>query len=199
MAKGNRGLERRHRGVRVQHGHLGKARWNFSSARLCCLARGGTNQRKSCFRGQFVGRKLALYVSATCDDAVDGIVLLNATPFWGFLKKRIGFLNKENDVLVRLTQLYWDTFRSKENVRRLLNMVYADETKIEESLIDDIIEPTENEFAIRAFISTFTSPKASKMSYDEMLETIRDRSESLRVGLVRLAKTRGSCRCGDKD
>ena len=70
------------------------------------------------------------------------------------------------------------------NVRRLLNMVYADETKIEESLIDDIIEPTENEFAIRAFISTFTSPKASKMSYDEMLETIRDRNESLRVGLV---------------
>lgn len=63
-------------------------------------------------------------------------------------------------------------------------MVYADETKIEESLIDDIIEPTENEFAIRAFISTFTSPKASKMSYDEMLETIRDRNESLRVGLV---------------
>ena len=63
-------------------------------------------------------------------------------------------------------------------------MVYADEKKIEESLIDDIIEPTENEFAIRAFISTFTSPKASKMSYDEMLETIRDRNESLRVGLV---------------
>ena len=45
-------------------------------------------------------------------------------------------------------------------------------------------KPTENEFAIRAFISTFTSPKASKMSYDEMLETIRDRNESLRVGLV---------------
>ena len=134
--------------------------------------------------GNSLGGKLALYVSATCDDAVDGIVLLNATPFWGFLKKRIGFLNKENDVLVRLTQPYWDTFRSKENVRRLLNMVYADETKIEESLIDDIIEPTENEFAIRAFISTFTSPKASKMSYDEMLETIRDRNESLRVGLV---------------
>ena len=134
--------------------------------------------------GNSLGGKLALYVSATCDDAVDGIVLLNATPFWGFLKKRIGFLNKENDVLVRLTQPYWDTFRSKENVRRLLNMVYADETKIEESLIDDIIEPTENEFAIRAFISTFTSPKASKMSYDEMLETVRDRNESLRVGLV---------------
>ncbi len=134
--------------------------------------------------GNSLGGKLALYVSATCDDAVDGIVLLNATPFWGFLKKRIGFLNKENDVLVRLTQPYWDTFRSKENVRRLLNMVYADETKIEESLIDDIIEPTENEFAIRAFISTFTSPKASKMSYDEILETVRDRNESLRVGLV---------------
>ena len=134
--------------------------------------------------GNSLGGKLALYVSATCDDAVDGIVLLNATTFWGFLKKRIGFLNKENDVLVRLTQPYWDTFRSKENVRRLLNMVYADETKIEESLIDDIIEPTDNEFAIRAFISTFTSPKASKMSYDEMLETVRDRNESLRVGLV---------------
>ena len=134
--------------------------------------------------GNSLGGKLALYVSATCDDAVDGIVLLNATTFWGFLKKRIGFLNKENDVLVRLTQPYWDTFRSKENVRRLLNMVYADETKIEESLIDDIIEPTDNEFAIRAFISTFTSPKASKMSYDEMLEMVRDRNESLRVGLV---------------
>ena len=38
-----------------------------------------TNRRKSCFRDLIRWEELALYVSATCDDAVDGIVLLNAT------------------------------------------------------------------------------------------------------------------------
>ena len=129
--------------------------------------------------GNSLGGKLALYVAATSEDITDGIILLNATPFWGFLEKRVRFLTKENEFIVKLTQPYWDNFRSKENVRRLLTLVYADKTKIEESLIENIIEPTENEFAIRAFISTFTSPKASRLSYDEMLETIRDRNESM--------------------
>ena len=133
--------------------------------------------------GNSLGGKLALYVSATCEDLIDGIVLLNATPFWGFLEKRVSFLTKENDFIVKLTQPYWDNFRSKENVRRLLNLVYADESKIEESLIEDIIAPTENEHAIRAFISTFTSPKASRMSYDKMLEVIRDRNDSIKVAM----------------
>ena len=129
--------------------------------------------------GNSLGGKLALYVAATSEDIVDGIILINATPFWGFLEKRVSYLTKENDFIVKLTQPYWDNFRSKENVRRLLTLVYADKTKIEESLIENIIEPTENEFAIRAFISTFTSQKASRLSYDEMLETIRDRNESM--------------------
>ena len=133
--------------------------------------------------GNSLGGKLALYVSATCEDLIDGIVLLNATPFWGFLEKRVSFLTKENDFIVKLTQPYWDNFRSQENVRRLLNLVYADESKIEESLIEDIIAPTENEHAIRAFISTFTSPKASRMSYDKMLEVIRDRNDSIKVAM----------------
>jgi hypothetical protein len=99
------------------------------------------------------------------------------------MEKRVSFLTKENDFIVKLTQPYWDNFRSKENVRRLLNLVYADESKIEESLIEDIIAPTENEHAIRAFISTFTSPKASRMSYDKMLEVIRDRNDSIKVAM----------------
>ena len=138
-----------------------------------------TEEVKVVLAGNSLGGKLALYVAATSEDITDGIILLNATPFWGFLEKRVSYLTKENEFIVKLTQPYWDNFRSKENVRRLLTLVYADKTKIEESLIENIIEPTENEFAIRAFISTFTSPKASRLSYDEMLETIRDRNESM--------------------
>ena len=151
---------------------------------LKAAADSGENEEvKIVLAGNSLGGKLALYVSATCEDLIDGIVLLNATPFWGFLEKRVSFLTKENDFIVKLTQPYWDNFRSKENVRRLLNLVYADESKIEESLIEDIIAPTENEHAIRAFISTFTSPKASRMSYDKMLEVIRDRNDSIKVAM----------------
>ena len=160
---------------------------------------GGGEGEGGAIAGNSLGGKLALYVAATSEDITDGIILLNATPFWGFLEKRVRFLTKENEFIVKLTQPYWDNFRSKENVRRLLTLVYADKTKIEESLIENIIEPTENEFAIRAFISTFTSPKASRLSYDEMLETIRDRNESmfLKSLCVTVERTRGWCLCGD--
>lgn len=133
--------------------------------------------------GNSLGGKLALYAASRKEiENVRAVILLNATPFWGFLNERVRFLTKENEVLVTVVKPYWDRFRSRENVRRLLKLVYADEKKIDERLIEEIIEPTDNAFAIKAFISTFISPK-SRVSYEEMLQAVNE-DVDIKIGMI---------------
>lgn len=127
------------------------------------------------------------------DRLVKGLILLNATPFWAFAPA------DENDPRRRfapwdggapaprwvrvLFGAYWDAFRSKKNVEGLLGLVYGDETKIDDALVNAILAPTNREPALGAFCSVVWSPK-SAMAFDEAIRAIRDAPETLPVALV---------------
>ena len=137
--------------------------------------------RPSYIAGNSLGGYLATYVSATAPSLVRGLILMNATPFWGFVQ------NNENSLGYRLApwkgnlpvpkwvstpfEAYWNSFRSTENVRGLLGLVYASKARIDDDLVQRIIAPTNNPNALSAFCSVVWSPK-SKMPFDDMLAAL---------------------------
>ena len=136
--------------------------------------------------GNSLGGYLAVYLAATRPDLVRGLFLLNATPFWAFNP------NDENDgsLLGKLApwrgalpapgwiraplKAYWDSFRSVENVRGLLGLVYRKKETLDDALVRNIITPTDNDNALDAFCSVVWSPKA-KLGFDDMLDTVNTR------------------------
>ena len=136
--------------------------------------------------GNSLGGYLAVYLAATRPDLVRGLFLLNATPFWAFNP------NDENDgsLLGKLApwrgalpapgwiraplKAYWDSFRSVENVRGLLGLVYRKKETLDDTLVRNIITPTDNDNALDAFCSVVWSPKA-KLGFDDMLDEVNTR------------------------
>ncbi|OUS42540.1 Alpha/Beta hydrolase protein [Ostreococcus tauri] len=143
--------------------------------------------------GNSLGGYVATYVAAaeSSRDLVKGLILMNATPFWAFVpsdEESLGYklapwrgsLPVPGWIRAPIKQ-YWESFRSRANVRGLLSLVYANAEAIDDRLIRDIIEPTENKNALSTFCSVVWSPK-SAMSFDDMTERIRD--SNIPVALV---------------
>ena len=90
-----------------------------------------------------------------------GVVLLNATPFWGStaVLPWKGVLPVPRLLRTALTG-YWDFFRSEANITNILSLVYARKEALEADshLIRSIREPSDHPHALDAFCSILTSP-----------------------------------------
>ena len=62
----------------------------------------------------------------------------------------------------------WDVLRDPGNIRRLLQLVYADKGALEDGLVADIKAPTDHPGAAAAFASIIFAPKAES-SFDQNL------------------------------
>jgi len=149
--------------------------------------------------GNSLGGYLALYLAATRPDLVRGLFLLNATPFWGFnpsdpddgsllgkLAPWRGALPTPRWIRAPL-RAYWDSFRSVENVRGLLGLVYggAGRERLDDELVANIVAPTDNPHALDAFCSVVWSPK-SALGFDEMLAAVNEETKRGRMCVAML-------------
>ena len=130
--------------------------------------------------GNSLGGFVATYVAALHPDLVRGLILLNATPFWSNAP------NPETEpaaaarmpwdgtlpapwYLRLLVGLWWNTLRLPSTIRSLLGLVYADRSTLTDTLVEDILQPTQRVQAGDVFVSIFLSPKAP-LSFNDMLD-----------------------------
>jgi pimeloyl-ACP methyl ester carboxylesterase len=162
--------------------------------------------------GGFVGAYLTASETVRSHEPrlVKGLVLLNATPFWGFVPasgddnattatnptsvfaKFVRNITPWDGALpapgfIKTTfKLYWNSFRSDANVKGLLSLVYADGVdRVDDALVANIIAPTDRAPALDAFCSVVWSPK-SGIDFDDMLSVINKKveHENFHVALV---------------
>jgi len=126
--------------------------------------------------GNSLGGYLAVMVASRRPDLVKGLFLMNATPFWGVGVQRILPWTGGYPVpgWVRpLSITWWDTIRSQTTIRQILGGVYANKERVGDSLIHQIIEPTEAPAAASAFASILCSP-SSPRPFKDMLRDLRE-------------------------
>jgi len=137
--------------------------------------------------GNSLGGYLAVQTAYQTGSLVRGIVLLNATPFWGFqphAKQRKGlwsFLGPKlwdgsvpAPVLLKSTieQLWWDRLRTPETIKSMLQLVYVNKEAASCGvMVQGIINPTEHPLALEAFASIAFSPK-TEVEFHEMARRI---------------------------
>ena len=150
------------------------------------VVRGGRKDGLAERRVFLVGNSLGGYLCAAAAErlarasAVEGVVLLNATPFWGSTAVLPEWLWRGALPVPRplrsLVTSYWDFFRSEGNIARLLALVYArpdvtlsrgggdgraardKEGADYAQLVADIRAPSEHPHALDAFCSILLSP-----------------------------------------
>jgi hypothetical protein len=68
--------------------------------------------------------------------------------------------------------LWWDNLRSPDNIRRILQLVYANPAAVDDALVTRIIQSTQHPRAIDAFTSIVLAPK-TQLTFDQMLAAVR--------------------------
>ncbi|WIA10745.1 hypothetical protein OEZ85_010916 [Tetradesmus obliquus] len=131
--------------------------------------------------GNSLGGFLACNLAAKHPDAVKGLVLLNATPFWssrppagqeGLLWKLLpSTVPVPKVVKATIERYWWDKIRNPETIRGLLQLVYARPSTIDDSLLERIVQATQHPEALDAFTSIVLAPK-TQLSFDEMLAAV---------------------------
>ncbi|CAK9201361.1 unnamed protein product [Sphagnum troendelagicum] len=142
--------------------------------------------------GNSLGGYVGTYFAATSSNLVQGIVLMNATPFWSFMPnaQRFPLLAKlipwagllpVPGYARTLTQVWWNLLRKPQTIRSLLELVYKDHSALSDNLVDKIVEATDHPAAGAAFASILFAPKA----YSNFTENlIRLRKEKLPLCLI---------------
>eukprot|EP00879_Flechtneria_rotunda_P018963 GHRR01019907.1.p1 GENE.GHRR01019907.1~~GHRR01019907.1.p1 ORF type:complete len:440 (+),score=157.56 GHRR01019907.1:356-1675(+) len=135
--------------------------------------------------GNSLGGFLAVNLAARHPEAVRGLVLLNATPFWssrpppgqeGLLWKLLqadgGTLPVPQAIKGTIERVWWDRIRQPESIRSLLQLVYANPAAVDDQLLTRILEATKHPAALDAFISILLSPR-TELTFDEMLQALK--------------------------
>ena len=122
--------------------------------------------------GNSLGGFLAVMVASKRPDLVKSLVLLNPAPFWGFLPHSQqlvwnGTLPAPKQIL-QFGGRYFDVMRNPSTVNTMLSQVYHTKTKIDDALIQNIIDSAKNCYGHEAFTSILFSPK-SELSFEDML------------------------------
>jgi hypothetical protein len=68
--------------------------------------------------------------------------------------------------------LWWDNLRSPDNIRRILQLVYANPAAVDDALVTRIIQSTQHPRAIDAFTSIVLAPK-TQLTFDQMLAAVQ--------------------------
>jgi len=129
--------------------------------------------RKVHLVGNSVGGYVALLVAAKSPALCAGLMLLNATPFWGFnvtnwdgVFPAPGWINWIGGRALRV-------LGNRQSVSSILDMVYVKKNLASENsgFVEDILKPVQNPLAPAAFASIFASPRSSQ-SYSELIDSL---------------------------
>eukprot|EP00873_Tetraselmis_striata_P040491 jgi/Tetstr1/460755/TSEL_005940.t1 len=132
--------------------------------------------RKAVLCGNSLGGFIAVNLASTRPELVEGLVLLNATPFWG--TTAVSFWNGLYPVpplLKIIGTQWWNSIRSPTTIRSLLDFVYAKPYAsggYTAELVEQIIEPTRQKAAASAFCSILFSPPPER-SFEHMLHDVK--------------------------
>lgn len=130
--------------------------------------------------GNSLGGYLGVNLAARHPEAVRGLILLNATPFWSqrppagqenLLWRTINVdaaLPVKHGFKTAIEQLWWNRIRTPETIRSLLQLVYARPSAVDDELLTRIVAATERPDALDAFTSILLSPR-TQLTFDEML------------------------------
>jgi len=128
--------------------------------------------------GNSLGGFISANLAAQRPDLVRGLVLLNATPFWGTTSIRFWDGTYPVPRLLRLLGTrWWNAVRDPDNITRILDFVYARPLAAggyDRSLVGKILEPTLQPAAASVFCSIIASPPPA-LKFDDMLAAVRRR------------------------
>lgn len=129
--------------------------------------------------GNSLGGFVALYFAAYNPQLVKGVVLLNATPFWGFLPNPeksprlsrlfpwAGTFPLPSGVR-RLIEVLWQKISDPRSIAEILKQVYADHSTKVDEVFSRIIETTQHPAAAASFASIMFAPQG-QLSFKEAL------------------------------
>lgn len=113
---------------------------------------------------------------------MQGLVLLNATPFWAFLphpERSPGPLRRLSTSLPApplakslIQTLWWNNLAAPATIRGLISLVYSHKAAADEALVERIVEATKHPYAVDAFTSIVLAPK-SELDFGQMLQALR--------------------------
>lgn len=134
--------------------------------------------------GNSLGGYLGVNLAAKHPEAIKGLVLLNATPFWS-QRPPVGqdtllwqLFNVDASLPVKhgfktaIEQIWWNRIRTPETIRSLLQLVYARPSAVDDQLLERIVEATERPDALDAFTSILLSPR-TELTFNEMLARLK--------------------------
>jgi len=128
--------------------------------------------------GNSLGGYLCAHAASQHPDMVAGVVLLNATPFWGFVRGESdllwdGYVPAPAAIRGPIEKLWWDNLRKEATVKSLLRLVYARPEKAEcPVMVQGILRPTGHPHAVDAFASIAFSP-VPRASFNDALGALR--------------------------
>ncbi|KAI4384649.1 hypothetical protein MLD38_002770 [Melastoma candidum] len=129
--------------------------------------------------GNSLGGYVALYFAACYPHLVKGVMLLNATPFWGFLPNPVksprfarifpwaGTFPLPSGVR-KLTEIVWEKISDPKSIAEVLRQVYADHTINVDKVFSRILETTQHPAAAASFASIMFAPQG-ELSFGDSL------------------------------
>jgi len=130
--------------------------------------------KKAVLVGNSLGGLIAANLAATRPELVEGLVFLNATPFWGANRPNSPVWQGDLPVppaFKWIAAQWWNSIRTTETITTMLDFVYANKD-YDKSIIPKIQEPTRAPGSAAAFCSILFSPPTA-MKFDAMLIRIR--------------------------
>jgi pimeloyl-ACP methyl ester carboxylesterase len=126
--------------------------------------------------GNSLGGFIAVNLASRQPGLVEGLILLNATPFWGTtaLSPWAGVYPVPS-LLRAVGTRWWNSIRSPDTIRNLLDFVYARPGAAggySAELVERILEPTRQPSAASAFCSILFSPPPER-SFEHMVHDVQ--------------------------
>ncbi|EPS73530.1 hypothetical protein M569_01227 [Genlisea aurea] len=129
--------------------------------------------------GNSLGGFVALYLAALHPELVKGVILLNATPFWGLLPNperspRFSRLFPWSGTfplpynIKKLIEILWQKFSDPLTIAGILRQVYVDHSIKVDGLFSRIVETTKHPAAAASFASIMFAPQG-RMNFNEIL------------------------------
>mmetsp|Transcript_47 Transcript_47/g.68 ORF Transcript_47/g.68 Transcript_47/m.68 type:complete len:499 (-) Transcript_47:142-1638(-) len=137
-------------------------------------ARSGSSGFSAVLAGNSLGGLIATNLGSKRQDLVEGLVLLNATPFWGFNKNYVPIWKGGvgiPKVIQSVAALWWNSIRTTKTITTMLDLVYAS-PNYDKSIIAEIQEPTKHPGAAAAFCSILFSPPPDR-TFEQMCAELK--------------------------
>lgn len=129
--------------------------------------------------GNSLGGLLAASVASERSDLVRGAVLLNAAPFWVSVPEKAPPMFRR--MLSTMLDRFWLNLTDESTVKRTLSLVYSCKDRVTDALVQDILEPTQREWAREVFRSVLLAPQLATGFEDSVRDAFLDKNIPLAI------------------